>query len=378
MAFTMQVPDEAEIKKEVLDQVKPVPSEVDQLKELAVRNVDEIINLEIDDVRTKDIIQKIEGLGADTIKRSTDRNSLLQVTVGKLSRDGDEGDPVAKSLVDLQREFRRLDPSLIYFPRNGILGILFDQILDYYAKYQKANDVIANITISLDRGKTNLKNDNTTLEIEQQAMRILTKKLKKEIELAARMDEEIERQIQTARARNEDQEKIVFVNEEILFPLRQRLMDMQTMVVVNQQGVMTTEMVIRNNKELIRGVERAINFTIPAFRNSVMIASALSKQKKVLEMTQKVAGITEKMITRNSEQLKERGAEIQKLAMQANISVETMKTAYANVTEALNGISKFKVEALSNMRKSANEWAELAAKGEEQIQKQEKSQKLGL
>lgn len=378
MAFTMEVPDEAEIKKEVMDQVKPVPSEVEQLKELAISNVDEIIKLEIDDCRTKDFIQKIEGLGADTIKRSTDRNSLLQVTVGKLSRDGDEGDLVTKGLVDLQREFRRLDPSLIYLPRNGILGMLIDQILDYHAKYKKANDVIANITISLDRGKTNLKNDNTTLEMEQQVMRNLTKKLKKEIELAVRMVEELERLIQTARSRNEDPKKIAFVTEEILFPLQQRTMDMQTMVVVNQQGVMTTELVIRNNKELIRGVERAINFTIPAFRNSVMIACALSKQKEVLDLTLKVAGITEKMITHNSEQLKIQGAEIQKLAMQANISVETMKTAYANVTEALDRISKFKEEALSNMRKSSNEWAELAAKGEEQIQKLETGQKLGL
>jgi uncharacterized protein YaaN involved in tellurite resistance len=378
MSFTMEVPDEAEIKKEVLDQVKPVPSEVEQLNELAISNVDEIIKLEIDDGRTKDFIQKIEGLGADTIKRSTDRNSLLQVTVGKLSRDGDDGDLVTKGLVDLQREFRRLDPSLIYLPRNGILGMLIDQILDYHAQYKKANDVIANITISLDRGKTNLKNDNTTLEMEQQVMRNLTKKLKKEVELAVRMVAELERLIQTARARNEDQEKIAFITEEILFPLQQRHMDMQTMVVVNQQGVMTTELVIRNNKELIRGVERAINFTIPAFRNSVMIASALSKQKEVLDLTLKVAGITEKMITHNSEQLKIQGAEIQKLAMQANISVETMKTAYANVTEALDRISKFKEEALSNMRKSANEWAELATKGEEQIQKLETGQKLGL
>jgi uncharacterized protein YaaN involved in tellurite resistance len=49
------------------------------------------------------------------------------------------------------------------------------------------------------------------------------------------------------KARNEDPEKVKFVTEEVLFPLRQRFMDMQQMIVVNQQGVMATEIVIRND-----------------------------------------------------------------------------------------------------------------------------------
>jgi uncharacterized protein YaaN involved in tellurite resistance len=379
MAFTMEVPDEAEIKKEVLEQVKPVPKEVAQLQAQAERNAADIWNMDIDEFSKKmEILQSIESVGADTMKRSAAKIYLLDVTVGKLSKDGDEGSPVAKSLMDLQREFRHLDPSRLDLPRTGILGKLLEQIMDYCAKYQKANDVIANTIVSLDRGRTTLKNDNTTLEIEQQAMRILTKKLKKETQLATLMDEEIEKQIEAARARNEDQEKIRFVTEEVLFPLRQRLMDMQTMIVVNQQGVMTTEIVIRNNKELIRGVERAKNVTIPAFRNSVMAASALHNQKNVLVTIQSLKVITERIIIGNSEKLKEQGPEIQKLAMQANISVEAMKTAFDNLMEALASISDFRRDALSNMLDTINLYKELAATGEEQIQKQEKGHKLAL
>ena len=39
--------------------------------------------------------------------------------------------------------------------------------------------------------------------------------------------------------------KAKFVAEEVLFPLRQRIMDMQQMMVVNQQGAMATEIVIK-------------------------------------------------------------------------------------------------------------------------------------
>ena len=377
MAFTMEVPDEATIKNEVIEQVKPVAEDVAQLQAAAESNVAEIMTLDIDEfAKKKDILQSIESFGADSMRRSAAKNSMLQMTVGKLSKDGDEGGLVAKGLMDLQRELEDLDPSLIDFTKTGILGKLFDPIRAYFAKYQKADAVIADIIVSLDKGKTTLKNDNTTLEIEQQAMRDLTKKLMKEIQLGSLMDESIEKQIDAAKARNEDPEKVKFVTEEVLFPLRQRFMDMQQMIVVNQQGVMATELVIRNNKELMRGVERAKNVTISALRISVMVAGALYNQKIVLKKIQMLNDTTNNIIRSNAQMLKGQGAEIQKQSMDANISVETMKTAFADVMEALDSISTYKQEALPKMRDTINQFKELAAKGEEQIQQLEMGHKL--
>jgi uncharacterized protein YaaN involved in tellurite resistance len=373
----MEVADEAAIKSEVIEQVKPVPEEVARLQAVAESNVAEIMTLDIDEfAKKKDILQSIESFGADSMKRAAAKNSLLQVTVGDLSKDGDEGGLVARGLMDLQRELKDLDPSLIDFTRTGILGKLFDPIRSYFAKYQKADAAIADIIVSLDKGKTILKNDNTTLEIEQQAMRDLTKKLMKEIQLGTLMDESIEKQIEAARARNEDPEKIKFVAEEVLFPLRQWFMDLQQMIVVNQQGVMAAEIVIRNNKELMRGVERAKNVTITALGISVMVAGALYNQNIVLKKIQMLNEITNNFITSNAKMLKGQGVEIQKQSMEANISVETMKTAFADVMDALDSISTYKQEALPKMRDTINQFKELAAKGEEQISQLEKGHKL--
>ena len=379
MAFTMEVPDEAAIKSEVLEQVKPVPEEVARLQAVAESNVAEIMTLDIDEfAKKKDILGSIESFGADSMKLAATKNSLLQVTVGNLSKNGDEGGIVAKGLMDLQRELKDLDPSLIDFTKTGILGKLFDPIRAYFAKYQKADSAIADIIVSLDKGNATLKNDNTTLGIEQQAMRDLTKKLMKEIQLGTLMDESIEKQIEAAKAGNEDPEKVKFVTEEVLFPLRQRFMDMQQMIVVNQQGVMATELVIRNNRELMRGVERAKNVTISALRISVMVAGALYNQKIVLKKIQMLNDLTNLFISSNAQMLKKQGAEIQKGSMEANISVETLKTAFADVMEALDSISTYKQEALPKMRDTINQFKELTAKSEEQIQQLEKGHKLGL
>jgi len=379
MAFTMEVPDEAAIKKEVQEQVEPKPAELGQLQDLAESNVSEILTLDVDEfAKKRSILQSIESFGADSMKSSAVKNSLLQVTVGNLSRDGDEGGVVAKGLMDLNRELKDLDPSLIDFTKTGILGKVFDPVRAYFARYQKADSAIADIIVSLDRGKTILKNDNTTLEIEQQALRNLTKKLMKEIQLGIQMDRSIEMQIEAAKARNEDPEKVRFVAEEILFPLRQRVMDMEQMVVVNQQGAMAMEVVIRNNRELMRGVDRAQTVTISALRTSVTVAGALYHQKIAMKKIEMLNETTNDIIISTSKMLKDQGAGIQRRSMETNISVETMKTAFADVMEALDSISTYKEEALPKMRDTVNQFRELAAKGEEQIEQLEKGHKLAL
>ncbi|MGV8174292.1 MAG: toxic anion resistance protein [Methanothrix sp.] len=379
MAFTMQVPNESAIKNEVQEQVKPVPEEISKLQAVAESNVAEILTLDIDEfAKKKYILQSIESFGADSMKTSAAKNSLLQMTVGKLSKDGDDGGLVAKGLMDLRRELEDLDPSLIDFTKTGVFGMLFNPIRAYFAKYQKAESAIADIIVSLDIGKTTLKNDNTTLEIEQKALYDLTKRLMKEVQLGILMDESIEKQIEAAKARNEDPEKVKFVTEEVLFPLRQRIMDMQQMIVVNQQGVMATEVVIRNNRELVRGVERAKNVTISALRISVMVAGALYNQKIILKKIQMLNEITNNFISSNAQMLKKQGVEIQRQSMETNISVETLKTAFADVMEALDSISTYKQEALPKMRDTVNQFKELAAKSEEQIQELEKGHKLAL
>ncbi len=371
--FTMEVPDEVVIKAEVQEQVKPVPEEVIQIQALAEHNAAEIMTLDIDELaKKKHILQSIESFGADSMKGSAAKNSLLQATVGSLSKDGDEGSIVAKGLVDLQRELKDLDPSLIDFTKTGVLGKVFNPIRAYFARYQRADAVIADILVSLDKGRTVLRNDNTSLEIEQQALRDLTKKLMKEIELGCQMDRSIEMQIAAAEDRNEDPEKISFVAEEILFPLRQRIMDMQQMVVVNQQGVMAIEIVIRNNKELMRGVERARTVTISALKISATVATALYNQKVVLKKIEMLNDTTNDLISITSKMLNKQGREIQIGAIKPSVSVETMKDAFANVMEALDSISTYKQEALPRMRDTINQFKELAAKGEEQIQQLEK------
>jgi uncharacterized protein YaaN involved in tellurite resistance len=379
LSFTMEVISPEEIKTAIEEQVKPEPEEVTQLKELAANNVQAIMELDIESLeKRRQVLQSIESFGISSMRSSSEKNALLQVQVGRLSKTGDEGGQVAKGLTELQLQLKDLDPSVVDFAKSGLLGMVFNPLRRYFAKFQRADAVISDIIISLDKGKTVLKNDNTTLEIEQQTLRELTKKLQKEIQLGMLMDAEIESQVEAAKIRQESEDKIRFITEEVLFPLRQRVMDLQQMLVVNQQGIMAIEVVIRNNKELIRGVDRARNVTVTALKISVTVASALYNQKIVLKKIELLNETTNNLISATSKMLKDQGAAIHKQSLETSISVDTLKQAFTDVLSALDSISTYKQEALPRMRETIHQFSELAVTGEQQIQRLERGQKLGL
>ncbi|PGL71050.1 toxic anion resistance protein [Bacillus sp. AFS055030] len=382
MSFSMQVVNEEEIKAVIKEQVKPVPEELMKLKETADANVAMIMELDTVSKETyekrKDILQSIESFGLQTMKSSSNKNSLLKVSLGQLAKSGDEGGQVAKGLAELQVQLKDLDPSVINFSKSGLLGKLFNPIRSYFQRFEKADVAIADIVKSLDKGKKILENDNTTLELEQHSLRMLSKTLEKEIKLGTLMDESIENQIEKAKIEGVDQEKIKFITEEVLYPLRQRVMDLQQMLVVNHQGDLSYEVVIRNNRELIRGVERAKTVTISALNTAVTVASALYNQKIVLQKITALNHTTNTIIEGTSRLLKEQGVAIQKQAMESAVSVETLKTSFTNVISAFESISIFKQEALPKMRQTILQFQELAEVGSQQIQRLEKGNRIGL
>ena len=375
MGFSMNVFDTEEIKNEVIEAIKVEKEEVKKLKSLTNNNVEAVINLDMDSLEERKLILKsIDEFGLDTMQKSSQKNALLEVSVKNLSKMGDEGGEVAIGLTELQRAMKDLDPSMIDFAKKGFFGRVANPIRTYFDKYQKADNVITDIKESLESGKMTLKNDNTTLEIEELSMRDLTKKLAKEIEMGIMMDDEISSALNKAKANNDDLDRISFVSEEILFPLRQRIMDMQQMIVVNQQGIIAIEVIRRNNKELIRGVDRAKNVTISALRTATIVASALYNQKIVLKKIELLNKTTNDLISGTSKMLKEQGAEIQRQSIEANISVDTLKSAFSDTLEALNAISSYKQEALPRLKETISQFKELADLGEKQISKLEKSE----
>ena len=97
MSFSMEIPSQKEIQKVIEEEVKPVPAEVAELQQVANANVEMIMSLDLESLdKRKEILQSIEGFGMNTMRSSSEKNALLQVSVGHLSKTGDEGGQVAR------------------------------------------------------------------------------------------------------------------------------------------------------------------------------------------------------------------------------------------------------------------------------------------
>lgn len=377
--FTLELPNTEAIKQKVAEELEPSMEEKAVITNVVKDKAEQIMAVDLDSLaQRREFIQVVETFGADLVRQSQTKNNILQKRMGDFSRAGGESGEVAKGLEELSIKMRDLDPSGLDFTKSGVLGKVFNPIRRYFERFKTADAEIADIVKSLEKGRTILKNDNTTLEIEQASMRELTKQLTQKVELGSQLDGYLENAVENARALGEADERIKFVEEEIVFPLRQRLMDFQQLLTVNQQGIIAMEVIRKNNLELIRAVDRAQTVTVAALRTAVTVAGALYNQKIVLEKVEMLNETTNHMISATSRMLKEQGAVIQREAVEASISPDTLKQAFADTLSALDDISTYKKKALPQMAQTIQDFRHIADEGERQIADMEKGRNLGF
>lgn len=372
MAFSLEVPDENEVKAIVRQQVEPTEERRRTIAGATEGQAGQIMSVDLDSFESRrEITSAIESMGNDLATKSTAKNEILARRIGELGQGGGQTGEVARGLADLSIQMRDLDPSAIDFAKSGGLGKFFNPVRRYFERYKTADAEIADIVRSLDRGKATLTADNTTLELEEAAMRDLTKKLSEKVDIAMQLDRSLTTEIERRKAQNEDEKLVKFVEEEVLFPLRQKVMDFQQLLVVNQQGIVAMEVIRRNNLELIRAVDRAQSVTVSSLRVAVTVAGALYNQKIVLDKVKALNVTTESMIASTSRMLKEQGTEIQRQATEATVSPDTLKQAFADALGALDDISTYKQEALPRIAQTIQEFKQIAEKGEARLKQME-------
>ena len=367
-----------EIENEVKDTLKQEEEKLENsnLKTQAEKNAVAIFDTDLNDpVQRDSILKPLDDFGLNEMTRSSQRNKLLSTRFVDLNKGSSESQHIGDKLSELNMQMKDLDPSKVDFTKKGVFGDIFNPVRKYFSRYQKAEVAIAQIIESLDHSSKILQNDNVTLLAEENYLREVTNKLLADIELGKQMDESIEMQIQKAEIEGVEQEKIDFVKEEVLFPLRQRIMDMQQMIVINQQGIVSMNVLRRNNKELIRGVNRAKNVTVTALRTGVMVASALYDQKIVMDKINILNDTTGNIIESTSRMLREQGSEIQKSSGEAMINPQILQKSFADALLAIEEVSNYKEQALPKMKETIMMFNNMADEGQKVVNKLEMGNK---
>lgn len=295
-------------------------------------------------------VGEITALGAGDMRTAAAQsNRMLERTVRSLpDKGGDAQTKVAGSLVELRRVVEDLDPrDLPSSKGRKFLSRLpgGNKLRDHVAKYASAQGTLNRIVGSLRGGQDELRRDNAALQTERVRLWETMGKLQEYVVLTEALDTAVEEHI----ARVTDPQQADSLRADVLFPVRQKHQDLLTQLAVCAQGYLAMDVVRRNNDELIKGVDRAATTTVSALRISVMLASALDNQKKVVEQVNALRGTTEDLIRANADMLSTQSGEIQRIAADPAVGAETLRSAFQQIYRTLDAIDTYKAQATEAM-----------------------------
>ncbi len=369
-----------------------IPTESEIEMELAIPVKDDGISPEIDEKTDKLLDDLLAGKLDDHIKKRyvnemgmkyqnalANHSKILDQSMKTLAKTQDGG-PVAKNLLELRNQVEDLNPKKYNLSNPpGAVAKFFRNIFGnnnpiskYFEKYESAQNVISDIIENLKAGRDQLIDDNQTLEFDKKAMRDSLEGLHRAINIGEVLYKKIEAKLKTEIDPESDQYR--FVQEELLFPLNQRIIDLQTTLAVNQQGVISYDLLIRNNHELVTGVNRTVTITASALRIAVTTRLALNKQRQVLDAKKKIDQTTADLIEDNARVLQTQGVEIQKQATESVINVDKLANAFDSLNQAMDEISNFRRDSLPAMRTTVERFKNLTDKASETIARMEKGQ----
>jgi uncharacterized protein YaaN involved in tellurite resistance len=292
----------------------------------------------------------VRTMGDGDIRRAAETsNRLLKSPVKALQEGGlAEGSKVGTTLLELRRTIEDLDPKEATGAKKFLGLVPFgDRVTDYFRKYQSAQSHLDGILHALRDGQDELGKDNAALNLEKQYLWDAMARLNQYVYVAERLDARLAAHISDLEGADPDKSRAL--RDDVLFYVRQKHQDLLTQLAVSIQNYLAIDIVIKNNIELIKGVDRASTTTVSALRTAVIVAQALGNQKLVLDQITALNTTTSGMIERTSEMLRDNSVKIQEQAASATIGLPQLQAAFQNIYATMDAIDSFKVQALDSM-----------------------------
>ena len=377
--FSLMVPDVDQLAQEVEAKLEVSDAQKEANESAMERQADAIMNIDLTDMESRDKArQAIEALGAGTTAMSASQSRMTAASLRSLAEEGAGGKEIASNLSDLAIRMRKLDPSKVDFARRGLLSKLHDPVERYFEQFKSARTEIEAVMVSLKHGRDMLASDNVELERQEVSLLKDSQTLAKELDVANQLEVALNDAIARAEDEGVDPEKVRFVRQEILFPLEQKRQDLQTLLAVNQQGIVAMSVLRENNRALMTNIDRTSQISLRALDTGVMIQRALHDQQAQMEKVKMVGEVTESIIRGNAEALHTQGAEIQRQSSEAMIDPEVIKESFEQVFSALEEGDAYREAAIPRMQATIAELQAITDKGQERLNRLAQAGRLSL
>ncbi len=328
--------------KEVTDEKIEKSLNYDELSESEKKAVDEFITKI--DVMDQNIVLQYGAKAQNKISAFSD--TVLEDV--KTKDIGDTGDLLA-SLVGEIKSFN----SSIGTSKKGIFKLFNSakkEISTIIAKYNKIEKNVDAIESNLEKNKVTLLKDITLFDTMYDKNLEYFKEISLYIIAGERKLEELKNKtLPEAKAKFEethdqlDAQKIQDLENQIN-RFEKKIYDLKTTRIISIQMAPQIRLLQNNDAELVEKIQSSITNTIPLWKNQMVLALGISNSKKALESQQAVSNLTNEMLKKNSETLKQGSIEVAKEAEKAIIDIETLKKTNQDLIETIDSVIKIHEE----------------------------------
>ena len=317
--------------------------EGNQAQQVQSESVEEIKKL---DNLNKTDIEKVEEISKSI--NISDSQAIIQFGVGAQTKISEFSDTVLKEiqvkdtgdsgqiLTDLMLQIKELDVDSLstdesFLSKIPLLSNLVSSSKKFLAKYDTVSVQIEKIIDELHKSRQTLLKDIALLDNLYQKNLEYYKELNLHIIAGEKkLKELMEVDLPQLKAKSEASGDPVDAQKyqdmaQMLNRFEKKIHDLKLSKMLSVQMAPQIRLIQNNNQVLIEKIQSSILNTIPLWKNQIVIAMGLMRQKKALEAQKKVSDATNELLTKNSEMLKTGSIEIAKESERGIIDLESLK-----------------------------------------------------
>ncbi|WHA08927.1 toxic anion resistance protein [Enterococcus montenegrensis] len=279
--------------------------------------------------------------------------------------------PVGDSLTDLMYRLNEANPDDLRAGEGNVFKRMFGKvkqsIYEITAKYQKIGAQIDKIAVKLDKEKDGLLKDNLMLEQLYHKNKDYFDALNLYIAAGELKMEELQTKIipeAVAKAQSSgDQMDVQIVNDynQFLDRLDKRTHDLRLARQITIQQAPQIRLIQNTNQALAEKIQASVNTAIPLWKNQVVIALTLLRQKDAVTAQRQVSETTNELLKKNSEMLKVSAIETAKENERGIVDIETLQKTQNDLVETIQQTLQIQREGKEKRRAAEVELGHMEA-----------------
>ncbi|WP_423189660.1 toxic anion resistance protein [Alkalibacterium sp. f15] len=329
-----------------------------------------------------ELAKQIDVSNSDSI---LDYGAQAQQKLGEFSHSvlnhvqNQETNQIGETLNDLMFRLKEADPNELKAEDQNIFKKMFRKInrsiYETTAKYQKIGAQVDKIAVKLDKERELLLNDNEMLEELYdknydyfEALNVYI--AAGEVKIDELQSETIPKAIEHAES-SENQMEVQKVNDlnQFLNRLDKRVYDLKTARQMTIQQAPQIRLIQNTNQALSEKIQTSINTAIPLWKNQIVVALTLLRQKEAVTAQRQVSETTNELLKKNSEMLKISSIETARENERSIIDIETLEKTQSDLMETLEETLNIQKEGRSKRKEAEVQLTQLESRLKDQLLK---------